>query len=71
MCGYLVYISYSTLVISQLTAVKPKLPFESIEELALRKDYKLIVKNDVGLLADIEVSFHCDYNVMHLIVVVK
>jgi hypothetical protein len=55
MAGYLVYVSYSTLVISQLTAVKVVPPFESLQELTTKETYKLFIANDKSVLDDIEV----------------
>jgi len=55
-CGYLIYISYNTLVISQLTTVSFKPPFENLQDMAAKGTHKLIVRNQTALLDDIKVQ---------------
>lgn len=55
-CGYLIYVSYNTLVISQLTTVSFKPPFESLQDMAAKGTHQLIVRNQTALLDDIKVA---------------
>ncbi|XP_059470001.1 uncharacterized protein LOC132193383 [Neocloeon triangulifer] len=55
-CGYLIYITYNTEVISQLTTVSFKPPFDSLQDMAAKKTHKLIVRNDTSLLDNIKIT---------------
>lgn len=56
MCGYLIYVSYNTLVISQLTTVSFKPPFDSLQDMAAKGTHRLLVRNQTALLDDIKVN---------------
>ncbi|XP_059470223.1 uncharacterized protein LOC132193522 [Neocloeon triangulifer] len=55
-CGYLIYVTFNTEVISQLTTVAFKPPFESLSDMAAKGTHKLIVRNDTSLLDNIKVT---------------
>ncbi|XP_059470221.1 uncharacterized protein LOC132193520 [Neocloeon triangulifer] len=55
-CGYLIYVSFNTEVISQLTTVSFKPPIESLQDMALKGTHKLIVRNETSLLEDIKIT---------------
>ncbi|CAB3362301.1 Hypothetical predicted protein [Cloeon dipterum] len=55
-CGYLIYVTFNTEVISQLTTVSFKPPFDSLEDMAAKGTHKLIVRNETSLLDNIKVT---------------
>ncbi|XP_065341782.1 uncharacterized protein LOC135940709 [Cloeon dipterum] len=55
-CGYLIYVTFNTEVISQLTTVSFKPPFDSLEDMAAKGTHKLIVRNDTSLLDNIKIT---------------
>ncbi|XP_065340078.1 uncharacterized protein LOC135939543 [Cloeon dipterum] len=55
-CGYLIYVTFNTEVISQLTTVSFKPPFDSLEDMAAKKTHKLIVRNETSLLDNIKIT---------------